>query len=451
MFSILSSTAILFGLTTTPFIADANNEDVTGLEEEKNELDKKSNNISGDIDEAEEKMNSLDAERQKLMDEITNIQESISDLIVNIDEKETELNRLEKEINKLNEEIELLEEQIEERNKVLADQARGLQTGGSPENLIDLMLSSDNLTDLIGKIEVVNLVVKNNNTIMEEQEKDQNQVKKNKENINLSKEKVIDVKEELEKNRANLENQEESLEQNMAIVSEKYSLTASEKETMQANQQKINEESNQLKNKIQSEKEKIAAEKARKKAEEEKRLAMAKAKEEKEAAAIKNSDKVNKNVGTSSSKKDNSGTKPDIKPETKPEATPNKKGWARPASGPVTSEYGYRIHPIYGTKKLHAGTDIGGGGTITAAKAGTVTVAQKHPSWGNYVKIDHGNGVSSLYAHMKPGLKVSAGQSVSQGQALGIMGTTGSSTGIHLHFEVYEGFRTVNPRNYVNF
>ncbi len=100
--------------------------------------------------------------------------------------------------------------------------------------------------------------------------------------------------------------------------------------------------------------------------------------------------------------------------------------------------------------KLHGGIDFGGGGPIVAAQSGTVVFAGYHSSWGYYVKIDHGNGLQTLYAHMVSGsLLVSPGQQVSQGQQIGTMGTTGSSTGVHLHFEVYVNGSRVNPSNYL--
>src|SRR5699024_7142456 len=126
-------------------------------------------------------------------------------------------------------------------------------------------------------------------------------------------------------------------------------------------------------------------------------------------------------------------------------------GWARPAGGPITSEFGYRIHPLLGYNRLHAGTDIGGVGLITAAKAGTVTVPGYHNSYGNYVKIDLGNGISTLYAHMKSDLRVSSGQSVSQGQLNGTMATTGSAKGVHFNFVVHNNAKILNPSNYVFF
>lgn len=94
--------------------------------------------------------------------------------------------------------------------------------------------------------------------------------------------------------------------------------------------------------------------------------------------------------------------------------------------------------------------DFGGGGPIVAAQSGTVVKAQYNSGWGWYVKIDHGNGLATLYAHMLPGsLRVSVGQKVSQGQQIGTMGTSGSSTGVHLHFEVYKNGVQTNPAPYL--
>lgn len=430
VFSILSSTAILLSVGLTPSTAFANNQGIAELEQERKELENKSNSLSDEIQDAEKEMNSLDGQKNELMAEIDETQKNISELIEKINEQEVELSRLEEEIEKLTVKINLLEEKIAERASVLATQARGIQTGGTPENLLDLILSSESLTELIGKIEVVNLVVKNNNTVMENQQRDQEEVKNHKESVDLSKKKVLSVKEELESNRESLEAQKASLDSKLAIVSEKYELTSSELDQLESNQKEIEEENNRLRNKIQKEKDRVAAEKARKKAEEERRKA---AEEERKKA------EANKDVGTSSSGQSS------VKPSA------NAKGWARPSGGYVTSEFGYRNHPIQGIVKLHGGIDIGGGGPILAAKAGRVITAQYSSSWGNYVRIDHGNGIITLYAHMLSNLKVSVGQKVSQGQQLGVMGSTGRSTGTHLHFEVHENGRRVNPRKYVNF
>lgn len=115
----------------------------------------------------------------------------------------------------------------------------------------------------------------------------------------------------------------------------------------------------------------------------------------------------------------------------------------------VTSEYGYRVHPLQGVSKFHAGIDIGAqaGQAIYASVAGTVATSTYNDSYGNYVLINHGSGNATLYAHMSSSA-VSAGQYVSQGQVIGYVGSTGWSTGPHLHFEIRLNGSTVDPLQY---
>lgn len=121
-----------------------------------------------------------------------------------------------------------------------------------------------------------------------------------------------------------------------------------------------------------------------------------------------------------------------------------------PISGPITSEYGWRTHPIFGTSKYHSGLDIGGdyGDHVLAADGGVVIHAGWISGYGYTVIIDHGGGVSSLYGH-NDSLTVSDGESVSQGQTIAYCGSTGNSTGPHVHFEVRQNGEPVSPYNYL--
>ena len=114
----------------------------------------------------------------------------------------------------------------------------------------------------------------------------------------------------------------------------------------------------------------------------------------------------------------------------------------------VSSKWGYRTHPIFGTQKFHAGIDIAvsAGEPIYAAASGTVVTAVYSSSYGNYVMIDHGNGYYTLYAHMTQYI-VTNGQSVSQGDVIGYVGSTGWSTGPHLHYEVRVNGSTIDPES----
>ena len=122
--------------------------------------------------------------------------------------------------------------------------------------------------------------------------------------------------------------------------------------------------------------------------------------------------------------------------------------WPLPGYYRLSSQFGYRIHPITGVAHSHTGIDIpaSGGTPILAAKSGQVVTSAYHYSYGNYVVIDHGNGNSTLYAHMSS-RAVSEGQMVTQGQVIGYVGTTGSSTGNHLHFEVRDNYTRVDPES----
>lgn len=121
-----------------------------------------------------------------------------------------------------------------------------------------------------------------------------------------------------------------------------------------------------------------------------------------------------------------------------------------PASGPITSPFGWRTHPIFGTARYHSGIDIGAdyGDTVVAADSGVVIYADWMGGYGKAVVIDHGGGISTLYGHNSE-LLVSEGQRVGKGQAIARVGATGYATGPHLHFEVRENGSTVDPMSYL--
>ena len=125
-----------------------------------------------------------------------------------------------------------------------------------------------------------------------------------------------------------------------------------------------------------------------------------------------------------------------------PAGVVNQSGWAKPTYGGITSGYGNRLNPYSHVWRLHAGTDIssGCGKPIYAAHAGTVTYAAWNGSYGNYIQIAHGNNTDTAYGHIvNGGTLVSNGQKVNSGDLIAYVGTTGGSTGCHLHFEVRIG------------
>jgi len=123
--------------------------------------------------------------------------------------------------------------------------------------------------------------------------------------------------------------------------------------------------------------------------------------------------------------------------------------WPVPSCTYITSRFGLRVHPVDGTTKNHTGLDIGAaaGATIVAADSGTVTMAGVNSGYGNCVMIDHGNGYQTLYGHMAT-IAVSNGSTVSRGQTIGTVGSTGVSTGPHCHFEVFAGGGRIDPEQF---
>ena len=127
--------------------------------------------------------------------------------------------------------------------------------------------------------------------------------------------------------------------------------------------------------------------------------------------------------------------------------------WPLPENGTITSYFGNRVNPVTGKPDFHTGTDIAmpEGTPILAAADGTVEIANGTDSWGDsygyYVKLDHGSGFETLYAHCSS-ICVTAGQEVSQGEVIGYVGTTGNSTGNHLHFEVRKNGQRVDALDY---
>ena len=154
---------------------------------------------------------------------------------------------------------------------------------------------------------------------------------------------------------------------------------------------------------------------------------------------------------------DNSGTAAEPTPTPTPTPTPSTESvatgsfiWPVPGSKLVTSMYGNRMHPILGYERYHSGVDINGtpGMPIVASDGGTVILSSYDAGgYGNYIVISHGNGKTTLYAHMSAAA-VSVGSVVTQGQTIGYVGSTGLSTGPHLHFEITINGSRVDPLGY---
>lgn len=412
------------------------------MQQEKNQLQNRSNDVQSEINNREKNMQNLAAEKAQLEEEVKALQQSIDELVMKLQEQQVKLDETIAEIERLQKEIEQLKEQIAKREEKLDTQARAVQTQGDPNNMLDIIVSAENLSDLIGRVGLVNQIVNANKNIVIEQENDKKALEEAEAQVQAEKEEIETIKAAMEVDRNNLVAAKAELDDKIIQVAETYQMNEKEKKAFVNEQQVIAQQTSQLDAEMQAEQQRIIE------AERKRQAAIQKAAEEKarkEAEAQRKAQAQSQTASTSKSSVPSSSSSSSSNSSQK-----SSSGFIRPASGRFSSGYGYRIHPIYGYKKLHAGLDIAGGGPIVAAQSGTVVAATYDSGWGNYVKIDHGNGLQTLYAHMRTGsLRVSPGQHVSQGQQIGIMGTTGSSTGVHLHFEVYKNGSTTNPAPYL--
>ncbi|MEK6189662.1 MAG: peptidoglycan DD-metalloendopeptidase family protein [Carnobacterium alterfunditum] len=416
---------------------------VEELENQKTELENKSTDLNSKIQSQEDTLNNLEAEKANLESEVEKLQTDIDAVVLELKAQEQKLADSEAKIEKLKADIKKLKDLIARREEKLEHQARTVQTDGSTSNMVELVLAADSLSDLIGRVGVVNQLVSANKDIVTQQENDKKEVEKNEQAAQEEKVAIVSLKAKVEVNKSNLVAQKAELDDKIIQVATKYDMTESEKKQFVKEQAVVATQTSVLSSELQEERQRIIVE------EEKSQAAAKKAEAEAEVKAVKaEAAAAAKAVEVKQTSK--SGTSTSAAAQSSSSSSSNSSGFINPSGGYTTSAYGYRIHPITGVNKLHGGTDFGGGGPIVAAQSGKIVFAGYSSSWGYYVKIDHGNGVQSLSAHMVAGsLLVSSGQQVSQGQQIGTMGTTGSSTGVHLHFEIYVNGSRVDPAGYL--
>lgn len=355
---------------------------------------------------ANETLNQSNEAKEKLEDvngQINTALQEVEDLKSSIDSTEQEVNSLSDELNKLNESISIKEEDLKDKQKLLEERLVASYMNG--KNTYMDALFSGGIANFISNYESIKQIAEYDNNLMSE-------VKKDKQELEDEKAKVQNLKTEKENKSAELKK----------LKAEKQEKVDNLTEEQKQIQSQIDEYDNQMK--VLSQKEKALA--------------------EKEAAAeLARQAEQNKNNDTKKDQNSNDGE------SVTPTGTFQ---WPVPSSHTITSNYGYRIHPISGTKKLHAGIDIGapGGSNIIAADSGTVILSSfgYNGGYGNYVIISHGNGITTRYAHCS-NLFVSVGQTVTKGQLIAAVGSTGASTGNHCHFEVRINGGSKNPLNYL--
>lgn len=394
------TTALMFG--SAVFSDSVKADTIDDLKDQQSEIKDERKEVKKDLSKAESEIADIIIDLEKLNAEIEQLEENLKANEEAMQETEDNIAEKEKEIEELEDEIAVLEESIEKRLSILQDRARSYQQSGGSVNYIEVIFGAKDFLDLIGRVTAVNKITDSDVQLMEELEEDKEKVEKQKDEVNEKLDELNELKSELEKIKEfTLEQKEESEEKQEKLKKKEKSLK-------------------EVKSKLEL--------------------------KDKELSSLES--KVKKRM-------DNILNPPAPKPDelqTVSQKTPKSSGgkFAWPtAGGYISSEMGHRWGRQHGGIDI-ARTDRTTSPPIYAAESGVVSSAGFHSGgFGNRIIIDHGNGLSTMYAHLSS-IQVSPGQSVSRGSQIGIMGTTGSSTGIHLHFEVHKNGQRQNPRNYLN-
>ena len=402
------------------------------LQKEKRLNEQKLNNINTNINKKKSEITVNKSNIDRIMDKIRTLNGKINETNSNIDQVRAKINQTTKEIKDLRASIADLEKKIEERDEVLRERVLAMQVQGGEVNYIDVLLGANSFADFIDRFSAVNTLMDADRKILQQQADDKEQLEKEKALVEKKLAEQEASKEKLEGLKASLVSQKQELNKLIDELEAEQDKLLKEKKSLEDEFHDAHEVGKELTAKIAAE-QKRAAEAARKAEEERKRKAAA-------AAAA-----------SSSSSGGGGGAAPVVSSGT----------WTKPASGTYTSAFGWRTHPIYGTKRQHRGADIANstGTPIYAAGNGIISHAGPMGTYGNVIMITHsvdGQIFTTVYAHLSS-IKVSSGQSVAKGQHIGGIGSTGASTGPHLHFEFHignwsaSGPSAVNPLRYVPF
>ncbi|PCU17701.1 peptidase [Listeria monocytogenes] len=429
------ATALSLLIISVP-LTGAHADTINDMQKRQNEIEQKKSEIDKNIDSKNSELNHLESAEKDAAKELESLMKSLDDTNKKLKEQEDKVSSENEKLKKLQKEMEKLRNDIRDRQKVLDNRARAIQTTGTATSYLDMIFEADDFKELVDRVTVVSAIVKADQNIMQDQKDDQDKLKvaestseKKLENL-----KVLAVELEVSKN--NMESQKQEKNDLVMALANKKDLTKSEQTLLASEQGALTDEEKRLASNIAGEK---AKQEAAIKAAEEKRMQEAAAASSAKSAAVVKQPSSSSNEATETV---SSGGGQFIKP----------------ASGILTSGFSERTNPVTGKYESHKGQDIAGGGTVTvsAAASGTVVFSGFGASgsgfggYGYVVKIDHGNGFQTLYGHMRAGsLKVVTGQQVSQGQPIGIMGSTGQSTGQHLHFEIHKNGIPVDPAPYI--
>lgn len=373
---------------------------------EKNKKKQEQMQIKNKINKEKSNISNTENEKKSVSTDIENLDAKIQVTSAKISTLESEIVRLNKDIAENQEKLEEAQVNLSENTDALRMRLREMYKRGNV-NYLEVILNSRDIEELLRNNEIISSIARADRELIEFIQEQIDTIKETEERLQIDKAKVSASKAAVENERQSYQAAVDAKNNYMKVLESNLDLYKAEFEKAQSNWDALDSEIARLQKEIT----------AQKKAEE---------------AAARRATRVHSNITVSSGPRNGQSYT-----------------WPLPGYYSISSPFGYRVHPILGYSKFHSGVDIPApsGTPIVAAKSGTVIMSQLMSGYGNVVMVDHGDTVT-VYAHCSA-LNVGVGESVKAGDVIAFVGSTGLSTGAHLHFEVRVNGSPVNPLGYV--
>ena len=373
---------------------------------EKNKKKQEQMQIKNKINKEKSNISNTENEKKSVSTDIENLDAKIQVTSAKISTLESEIVRLNKDIAENQEKLEEAQVNLSENTDALRMRLREMYKRGNV-NYLEVILNSRDIEELLRNNEIISSIARADRELIEFIQEQIDTIKETEERLQIDKAKVSASKAAVENERQSYQAAVDAKNNYMKVLESNLDLYKAEFEKAQANWDSLDAEIVRLQKQIAEQK----------KAEE---------------AAARRATRVHSNITVSSGPRNGQSYT-----------------WPLPGHYSISSPFGYRMHPILGYSKFHSGVDIPApsGTPIVAAKSGTVIMSQLMSGYGNVVMVDHGDTVT-VYAHCSA-LNVGVGESVKAGDVIAFVGSTGLSTGAHLHFEVRVNGSPVNPLGYV--
>ena len=379
--------------------------------------------LENDLQKAKELIDSLKGSKEDIQSEVEKLDKQLTEISGKVTELEIQLSKKRQEIANTESALNKAKEQEKKQYRNMKKRIQFMYENGQT-SYVEMLLSADSFTDFLNAVEYITQISQYDRKMLKEYQ-----------NMQVT---IADTQKTLETDYASLQSLQAKVQEEKQAVAALESAKKGELNDVADDLTDAQTVAKAYEAEIQAQNEVIA------------QIQAAQKRAAEQQAAQQQAQAAEENQGATDAAGENQNTAQNTTPSGNGQSTGSMM-WPCPSSKRVTSDYGPRTSPTNGASSNHKGIDIGAayGADIVAADGGTVLVATYSSSGGNYVIIDHGGGLCTVYMHASS-LTVSAGQTVSKGQVIAKVGSTGISTGNHLHFGVTLNGVYVSPWGYVS-